>query len=199
MIHQRQGLPLGLEPSDDLFAVHPRFDDLQRHHAAHGLGLLGHVDDAHAALSDDLEQLVRADDRAEALGVRTPIDRVGITVRHVEQAEGTLVGEEEGLDPATQESVAPRTPRPGMRTAPPRSARRHGERSIVRRGHHRPSHVPPRLESLMTGNARSGRRGGQAFSRIMVHPGEARATLAATQFDVRSGTDDYPTKAYLVS
>jgi hypothetical protein len=32
-----------------------------------------------------------------------------------------------------------------------------------------------------------------------VHPGEARATLAATQFDVRSETDDYPTKAYLVS
>ena len=31
-----------------------------------GLGLLGHVDDAHAALADLLQQLVRADDRARA-------------------------------------------------------------------------------------------------------------------------------------
>ena len=34
MVHQRQGLPLGLEAGDDLPGVHARLDDLQRHLAA---------------------------------------------------------------------------------------------------------------------------------------------------------------------
>ena len=46
----------------DLLGVHARLDDLQRDLAAHGLRLLGHVDDAHAALADLLHQLVGADD-----------------------------------------------------------------------------------------------------------------------------------------
>ena len=46
--------------------IHARLDDLQSHLAAHGLGLLGHVDNAHAAFADLLQQLVRADDRAGA-------------------------------------------------------------------------------------------------------------------------------------
>ena len=50
MVHQRQGLALGLEPGDDLARVHPRLDDLEGDLAADGLRLLGHVDDAHARL-----------------------------------------------------------------------------------------------------------------------------------------------------
>ena len=68
MVHHRQGLALGLEPGDDLLRVHPRLDDLQGDLAAHGLGLLGDVDDAHAPLADLLHQLVGADDRAGAFG-----------------------------------------------------------------------------------------------------------------------------------
>ena len=70
MVHHGQGLPLGLEAGDDLPAVHARLDDLEGDLALHGLGLLGHVDGAHAALADLLQQLVRADHRAGALGDR---------------------------------------------------------------------------------------------------------------------------------
>ena len=41
--------------------VHPRLDDLQRDPAADRLLLLGHEDDAHPALADLLQQLVRPD------------------------------------------------------------------------------------------------------------------------------------------
>src|SRR5262249_34920816 len=64
--HQRQRLALGLEAGDDLTAVHARLDDLERHLAADGLLLLGDEDQAHAALTDLLHQLVRAEDRPGA-------------------------------------------------------------------------------------------------------------------------------------
>ena len=70
MVHHGQGLALGLEPGDDLLRIHARLDDLQRHLAAHGLRLLGHVDDAHAAFADLLQQLVGADDRAGDVSMR---------------------------------------------------------------------------------------------------------------------------------
>ena len=70
MVHDRQGLPFGLETGDDLAAVHDRLDDLEGDLALHGLGLLGHVDGAHAALADLLQQLVRADDRAGSFRLR---------------------------------------------------------------------------------------------------------------------------------
>ena len=52
MIHQGQGLALGLEAGDDLAAVHAGLDDLEGDLAADRLLLLGHVDDAHAAFAD---------------------------------------------------------------------------------------------------------------------------------------------------
>ena len=64
MVHQGQGLPLGLEAGEHLAAVHAGLDDLQGHLAADGLLLLGHVDDAHAAFAELLEELVGADLRA---------------------------------------------------------------------------------------------------------------------------------------
>src|SRR6266540_4442743 len=64
MVHQRQGLPLGLEARDDLAAVHAGLDDLEGDLALHGLGLLGQEDRAHAALAELLEEFVGADHRA---------------------------------------------------------------------------------------------------------------------------------------
>ena len=55
MVHHGQGLTLGLEAGDDLAAVHAGLDDLERHLALDGLGLLGHPDRAHAALADLLQ------------------------------------------------------------------------------------------------------------------------------------------------
>ena len=64
MVHHRQRLPLGLEAGNHLPAVHAWLDNLERHTAADRRLLIGHVDDAHPALADLLQQLVRADDRA---------------------------------------------------------------------------------------------------------------------------------------
>ena len=63
--------------ASDLAGVHAGLDDLERDRAADGLLLLGHVDGAHAALADLLQQLVGADDRARAFGVPVPglVDR----------------------------------------------------------------------------------------------------------------------------
>ena len=70
MLHQRQGLPLGLEARDHLPRVHAQLDDLQRHAPLHRRFLLGHEDRAETALADQLQQLVAPDDRAGALADR---------------------------------------------------------------------------------------------------------------------------------
>ena len=64
MVHQRQRLPLGLEPGDDLFGVHPQLDDLEGDLAPHRLVLLRHPHAAHAALADELQKFVGADAHA---------------------------------------------------------------------------------------------------------------------------------------
>ena len=74
MVHHGQGLPLGLEPRDHPPRVHARLDDLESHLAADRLVLLGHVDDAHPALTNLLDQLVGADLRAGLLQRRL-VDR----------------------------------------------------------------------------------------------------------------------------
>ena len=70
MVHQGQGLTLGLEPGDDLSGIHPGLDELDGHQALHRLGLLGHPDGAHAAFADLLNQLVRTDEGAGRLARR---------------------------------------------------------------------------------------------------------------------------------
>ena len=52
VVHKRQGLPLGLEAGDHLFAVHAGLDNLERHAAADRLMLLGQIDDPEAPLAD---------------------------------------------------------------------------------------------------------------------------------------------------
>src|SRR5262249_19909017 len=62
-----QRLPLGLEASDYLAAVHAGLNDLEGDAAFDRLLLLGHVNQSHAALADQFEQLVRTDDRARSV------------------------------------------------------------------------------------------------------------------------------------
>ena len=68
VVHQGQGLPLGVEAGQRLLGVHAQFDDLQGDLANHRLGLLGHVDGAEAAFADLLQQLVRTDLGAQGFG-----------------------------------------------------------------------------------------------------------------------------------
>ena len=68
MLHDRQGLALGLETGDNLSGVHSRLDDLERHLAPHRVSLLGHEDASHAPFADLLEQPVRADHGAGTKG-----------------------------------------------------------------------------------------------------------------------------------
>ena len=83
MVHHRQRLPLGLEAGDHLPRVHARLDDLQRHPPLDRLGLLGHVDHAHAPFADLLQQLVGADFRAGFLGNRAiAVGTVALRVSH---------------------------------------------------------------------------------------------------------------------
>ncbi len=107
VVHHGEGLALGLEPGDDLIAVHAGLDDLERDLATDGLLLLGHVDDAHAALADLLEQLVGTDPRARPFGQAVVSeghrDRVD---RPTQEAAGLLVRPEQVLDPLSQRGVA---------------------------------------------------------------------------------------------
>ena len=68
MVHQGQGLPLGLEAGDHLAGVHSRLDDLHGDLAADRLPLLGHVDHGHAPFADLLQELVTADGLAGSFG-----------------------------------------------------------------------------------------------------------------------------------
>src|ERR1035441_7332326 len=61
MVHEGQGLPLGLEAGDNRYGVHTQLDYLEGDTAANRLSLLGHIDYSAAALADPFEQLVVAD------------------------------------------------------------------------------------------------------------------------------------------
>lgn len=66
MIHERERLPLGFEPRDDVLAVHPRLDDLNRDLPPYGVVLLGKINRPHAAFADLLDKAVIANGRADA-------------------------------------------------------------------------------------------------------------------------------------
>ncbi len=70
VIHQYQGLPLGLESGHRLLGIHAGLDDLECNPAPHRLLLPGEVDPAHSPLADLLEQPVRADAGACAIANR---------------------------------------------------------------------------------------------------------------------------------
>ena len=75
VVHQGEGLPLGVEPREDLARIHARLDELEGHAALDRLGLLGDPDGPHATFADLLQQLVTAgDDDSRPLTTRS-IDR----------------------------------------------------------------------------------------------------------------------------
>ena len=109
-----------------LAGVHPGLDDLQRDLAADRLVLLGHVDDAHAALADLLEQLVRPDPRprpfrigvsASAGDPRPGVDRA--SGRRFQEAAGLVVGLQQRARPVGAGRRRRRRPGPGRRPARP--------------------------------------------------------------------------------
>ncbi len=65
VIHQGQGLPLRLEPGDDLPGIHARLDDLQCDFAFDRFLLDRHVDHAHPTVADFVDELVAVDVGAE--------------------------------------------------------------------------------------------------------------------------------------
>ena len=115
MIHQRQGLPLGIEAGNDTLGIHAQLDDFQGHPAADGVFLLGHVNDAAATFADLLQQFVRPDVRAQAFqgrrhlsgrlrGLRTALcaQALGQLMRgrsgQFEKTVGVRFGGEEGIE-----------------------------------------------------------------------------------------------------
>src|SRR5262249_25684830 len=62
MVHECQGLTLGLEPGEDGSRVHSRLDELEGNLALDGVDLLGEIDGTHTAFTDFLTELVAADD-----------------------------------------------------------------------------------------------------------------------------------------
>jgi hypothetical protein len=83
VIHEREGLALGLEPCHDLFGVHPWLDDLERYAAPHWSFLLGDLDLAHASFADLLKELIRADPSAGALRDRARAGGRGASAREI--------------------------------------------------------------------------------------------------------------------
>ena len=57
MIHQRKRLPLRFETRNNLFRVHPRFQDFQSDLTLHGLDLQCMVDDSERPLTEPLHQV----------------------------------------------------------------------------------------------------------------------------------------------
>jgi hypothetical protein len=57
MVHQRQRLPLRVEPRDHLLRAHPQLDQLQRHPPPNRRLLLRHVNNPAATLPDFLQNL----------------------------------------------------------------------------------------------------------------------------------------------
>jgi hypothetical protein len=108
VVHHREDLPLRLEAGDQLGRVQAEADQLQSDPAADGIFLLGGVDDAHAALAEDLLDPVGADPPAQP-----PLGPPGDSHEAVEEAvsagkpRSLLAGREKVLDLPAQ-GVVPR-------------------------------------------------------------------------------------------
>ena len=98
VVHDGKRLPLGLKPRDDRPRVHARLDDLERDHASHGLGLLGLVDHAEAALAEDLADGEVPDARAGRGEARLGRARVAAGLASLGSGGG-VVARGEGIGP----------------------------------------------------------------------------------------------------
>ena len=86
VVHERQRLPLGVEPGQHLLRVHPGLDQFDRDKPLDRLGLPGPPDRAHAPLADQLDQRVLAGDDDPGLLVSAAI------VVDNESRSGTIQG-----------------------------------------------------------------------------------------------------------
>ena len=82
MVHQGEGLALGLKPGDDLGGVHPGLDDLQGDLAPYGMGLLRKPDLTHAPFANELEQAVGSDCAGGTVRLRLRSRSVGVDGRY---------------------------------------------------------------------------------------------------------------------
>jgi hypothetical protein len=106
VVHEGQGLPLGLEPGHHLPGVHSRLEHLQRDLPTDRLRLLGHEDDAEPALADLLQQLVRTDDCAGNFGGPRVAARPNLPGRRrLQEAGGPFVDGEQFFDPRAEGGV----------------------------------------------------------------------------------------------
>jgi hypothetical protein len=106
MFHHRQGLSLGLEARDHLLRIHTGLDDLESNLPAHGLRLLGQVDDAHAPFADDFQQLVRPDAGADGHRVGGKSDGTQYHRGMLQEGAGPVVIGEKAFDLGPQFGVA---------------------------------------------------------------------------------------------
>ena len=107
VIHDRQRLPLGLEPRDHLAGVHPRLDHLQRDLTPHRVRLLGHEDDSEPAFADLLQELVRPDQRPRTLFYQRQIGEHQDGRRRVlEETAGLIVFSQQCLQPLPGRGLA---------------------------------------------------------------------------------------------
>jgi hypothetical protein len=105
VVHHGQGLAFRLEASDDLGAIHAWLDDLQGHAAADRLLLIGHVDNAHAALADLLQELVAANARARSFSKRVGGCQTLVGTGEKGFPAGLAMGLQEGLHALPENSV----------------------------------------------------------------------------------------------
>lgn len=61
MVHEREGLPLSLEASDNILGVHAEANDLERDAAPDGVLLFGHVNGTASSFADLLEEFIATD------------------------------------------------------------------------------------------------------------------------------------------
>jgi hypothetical protein len=94
MVHEREGLTLGLESGDHGPGVHPQFNNLKRNPAAHGLLLLREVNHSAAALPDLFQKPVATQFIAGALASNRAKRRWG----HLEKVTNLIMDLQKGKE-----------------------------------------------------------------------------------------------------
>jgi hypothetical protein len=92
VVHEGEGLPLGLEPGDHLVRVHSRLDQLEGYLPADWVVLLGDEYHPHPAFADQFHEPVRPDDCSGTLRGAEIGRPVQVRGRVVEKGPGPHVG-----------------------------------------------------------------------------------------------------------
>src|SRR5205814_2017691 len=103
---QSQGLPLRLEPGNNLTRIHARLDDLQRDLALNRDRLLCQENDAHAPFADLLDELARSDDRPGNWAADSIWRGAGTIGRRTKKALILNIDPNQRFDPSRQRGVA---------------------------------------------------------------------------------------------